>query len=117
MELGFSFHLDFNWSGEQTIKLKVGELYSRCIIVTSNTLLKVLFGIQIINSIQNLCTKFLYDLLKLCDRKIDINNWKCWYFSIWIYKDHNTNFERQMIKWLSGCRKEGLCCRKHPFWW
>ena len=74
MELGISIHFDLYKSREQTIKLKASELYSRCIIVLSNTLLKVLFGIQIINSIQNLCTKFLYDLLKLCDRKIDINN-------------------------------------------
>jgi len=36
--MGISIHLDFYWSREQTIKLKVGELYSRCIIVSSNTL-------------------------------------------------------------------------------
>ena len=41
MELGISIHLYFYRSGEQTIKLKVGDLYSRCIIVSSNTLLKV----------------------------------------------------------------------------
>ena len=63
MVLGISIHLDFYRLCEQTIKLKVGELYSRCIIVSSNTLLKVLFGIQILNSIQNLCTKFFYDFL------------------------------------------------------
>ena len=50
MELGISIHLYFYRSREQTIKLKVGELYSRCIIVSSNTLLKVLFGIQILNT-------------------------------------------------------------------
>ena len=49
MELGISIHLGFYRSRQQTIKLKVGELYSRCIIVSSNTLLKVLFEIQIIN--------------------------------------------------------------------
>ena len=43
MVLGISIHLDFYRLCEQTIKLKVGELYSRCIIVSSNTLLKVLF--------------------------------------------------------------------------
>ena len=44
MVLGISIHLDFYRLCEQTIKLKVGELYSRCIIVSSNTLLKDLFG-------------------------------------------------------------------------
>ena len=41
MELGISIHLDFYQLREQTIKLKVSQLYSRCIIVSSNTLLKM----------------------------------------------------------------------------
>ena len=41
MVLAISIHLDFYRLCEQTIKLKVGELYSRCIIVSSNTFLKV----------------------------------------------------------------------------
>ena len=40
MELGISIHLDFYRSREQTIESKVGELYSRCIIVSSNILLR-----------------------------------------------------------------------------
>ena len=38
MELGISIHLYFYRSGEQNIKLKVGDIYSRCSIVSLNTL-------------------------------------------------------------------------------
>ena len=41
MKLGISIYLDFYWSREQAIKLKVGQLYSRCIIVSTNTWLKI----------------------------------------------------------------------------
>ena len=39
MVLGISIRLDFYQSRETTIKLKVGKIYSRCIIVSSNTLI------------------------------------------------------------------------------
>ena len=47
MKLGISIHLDFYRSRELTIQNNEGELNSRCIIVSSSTLLKVLFGITI----------------------------------------------------------------------
>ena len=44
MELGLSIHLDIYPSREQTIRLKVGELYQSCIIVSSNTLSRSYIG-------------------------------------------------------------------------
>ena len=40
MEWGISIHLDIYRSREQTIKLKIGELYTSCIIVSSYTFIK-----------------------------------------------------------------------------
>ena len=43
MKIGISIHLDFYRSRELTIQHNEGELYSRCIIVSLSTLLKMNF--------------------------------------------------------------------------